>query len=558
MSLLAWPFPEIMTHVGPRGNYSPGIGERPLPNFTRPVIGGGVATAPVGGVVTEDRPMKEREAAVFGAYGLTFSADYYNRVHVVPGQLTLGNLLSAQVRLVEVWNAYFTPNLLSSVDEVGTDGITFIQPQTPPTSYAELESRIHEVQVNTNGPPVINAVYTFNFETEAPTLSITGRRVVIWPFIPETGHDETLEWKTDIIPTFKAEQRLALRHEPRQAFRHQFLLDPDQFSRAKSMATQWAHRVYGIAVWAEASLVRGLSAGAEFVEFPTAFADYREGDLILLWENDRKLEALEITTVEPDGVNLRLPLEQDWNKCYVMPLRFARTLSGVEFSRSHNEYVVARALFDVSQNADLGDNLDFPTYRGKPVLTDRSATVGNIRERIARTIDVFDNGSGPISVDVDNDWVRNAQTIAFVKNTREDIWDLRRWVHARRGRQRAFWLPSWNKDLEVLQNIGEAGTAITVNPIGYPLYYDVKDIMVQLKNGAQHFRRVTSGSTDPDGNEALILDAPFGVEIFVEDIAFVCFMTHCRFDADRITFRHQTGGRVTTTIPVIETPEEAE
>lgn len=509
------------------------------------------------GTITSNLPIREVEQNFDGYKAPSFLDDYYYRVHIRPGVIDLGNLLSEQVRTVEVWSAYFDPKLLSSLTQAGTDGITLAQPETPPTYFAALESRTYTLSVSTNGPPVVDAIYTFNFPDESPTLRITGRRVVLWPFIPETGHDEIMEWKTDILSSYKNEQRLALRTAPRQSFRYTFLLDPDQFSRAKAISTQWAHRVYGIAVWAEASFLEGgLPAGTTFIPFNTAFADYRNDDLVMLWVSDKRLIALEITTVEPGGVHLKLPLEEDWPECFIAPLRLARTLSGVEYSRSHNEYTVASALFDVTQNADLGTDSGFPSYRGKPVMTDRSAIVGDLRERIARTIDVFDNGSGPVHVDTRTDWVRNLQTLSFIKQTRQDIWNLRRWIHARRGRQRGFWLPSWNRDLVILNDVVPTASALTVLPIGYPLYYRIKDIMIQLRNGTRLFVRATSGATDTDGNEVLFLDAQVGTGFAAADVEFACFMTHCRFDSDRVTFRHDEAGRVTVSIPITETPEQ--
>jgi hypothetical protein len=511
-----------------------------------------------GVVHTSNLPISEREEVLPGLWrSPSFLDDYYFRIHVIPGQLVLGNLLSAQVRNVEVWSAYLDPNLLSSLGQVGTDGITLQQPLAPPTYFAALESRTYVVSVNTNGPPVIDATYTFNFEDESPTLKITGRRVVLWPFIPETGHEEFMEWKTDILNSFKNEQRLALREAPRQAFRHAFLLDPEQFTRAKAMTTQWAHRVYGIPVWSEASLLEGgLSMGATFIAFDTSNADYRDNDLVMLWDTDKHLIALEITTVEAGGVNLKLALEEDWPECYIAPLRFARTLSGVEYSRSSNEYVVASALFDVAQNIDLGSELDYPLHRGKPVMIDRSARVGDIKERIARTIDLFDNGSGPIQLDIKTDWVRHLQTLSFIKQSRADLWNLRRWIHARRGRQRSFWLPSWNRDLVILEDVGSTASALTVQNIGYTLYYGVKNIMIQLRNGSRVFVRSTMGSVNPDGNEVLTLDAQVGVSFAAADVDFACFMSHARFDTDRVSFRHGDAGRVTVSIPIAEAPEE--
>lgn len=507
--------------------------------------------------VTNNLPIDLEPKAASVAWRMpTFLDDYYFRVHVKPGVIALGNLLSSQIRTVEVWSAHLSSKLLSSIGQVGTEGITFTQPVAPPTYFAALESRTYTINISTNGPPILDAVYSFHFPAETPTLTVTGRRVVLWPFVPDTGYDETMEWKTDLLDSFNNEQRLALREAPRQTFSHKFLLDEQQFSRAKAISTQWAHRVYGIAVWDEVTpLLNGLTAGSSFIAFDTANADYRDDDLIMLWASDTNLAALEITTVTPTGVNLKLPLDKNWPKCYIAPLRFARTLSGVEYGRAANKYITAKAQFLVTQNKDLGDNGSFPTYRGKPVMTDRSAVVGDLSEKIVRTIDMFDNGSGPIQIDIASNWVRFMQTISFIKNNKADVWKLRKWIHARRGKQRAFWLPSWNRDLVILQDVASTASSITVSPIGYPLYYTVKDIMIQLLNGTRIFARVTSGSTDNDGNEALSLSAQIGTAFATTDIDFVCFMSHVRFDTDLVTFNHRDVGQVSTSIALAETPE---
>lgn len=511
---------------------------------------------PISGTPVLNAPISSYGRPKQGAIAHSFFDDFYFRVHVNPNQIALGNILSSVTRDVEVWNAWPDPKLLSSIGEVGTDGMTLTQPAAPPTTFTALEVRTYSLNISTNGAPVIDALYTFNFPGESPTLKLTGRRVVLWPFVPDTGYDETMSWKTDILGSFNNEQRLALREAPRQAFSYKFLLDEAQFSRAKAISTQWAYRVYGIAVWAEVTpLLNGIAAGATFIAFDTSNADYRDDDLIMLWVSDTQLAAFEITTVTPTGVNLKLPMGTSWPKCYVAPLRFARTFSGIDYKRSSNRYIMASGVFEVTQNKDLGDNGAYPLYRGKPVLTDRSAVVSDLTERIARTIDVFDNGSGPIQVDVAKNWVRHMQTIGFIKNTRAGIWALRKWIHARRGKQRAFWLPSWNPDLIILENVSSAETTIVVSPIGYPLYYGVKDIMVQLKNGTQVFARVLSGSTNGDGNEVLTLSAQIGATFATTDIDFVCFISHARFDSDQVVFSHKDVGQVAATIAIAETPE---
>ena len=486
----------------------------------------------------------------------SFYDDYYNRIHVNPSKLDMGNMLSSQIQNVEVWSAYSVNKLLSSIDQQNTDGILITEPAAAPTIFKPMESRIYTFNISTNGPPLLDADYTFNFPSEPSLLQVIGRRVVIWPFIPETGAEEVMQWKTDILGSFNNEQRIALREAPRQSLSYEFLLDNSQFSRAKAIATQWAHRVYGIAVWSEISKVEStLPIGTTFVPFDTSNSDYRDNDLILMWSSDSVVEALEITTVLGNGVNLKLPLSSTWSNFYVAPLRFARALSGIEFSRTSNKYIGASARFEITTNKDLGNEGTFPTYRGKVVLMDRSAIVGGITERIARSVDTFDNGSGPIEIDIQTNWVRHLQGIAFVKNTKASIWNLRRWIHARRGRQKSFWLPSWNLDIEIVQSVSTSTTTLTILPINYSLFYSVKDILILLKNGTVIFLRAMSATVDTSDNELLALSTPVGYTFDPTDIELSCFMSHCRLDTDQITFKHINHNLIESSIVVMETPE---
>ena len=538
----------------PPAEYSENLQALAAVNNSPPILPYGVAPTYFG-TVQDNLPISEPAASVVGYPATSFLDDYYNRVHILPGVLSLGNLLSSQSREVEVWSAYFEPQLLSDIEAVGDDGITLQGPEDPPTSFAELESRLYSLSISTNGSPVIDAHYTFNFELDTPELVITGRRVVVWPFIPQTKHKEMLEWKTDILPSFNSEQRLALRAAPRQSFSYQFYFDPKQFSKAKAIATQWAHRVYGIPVWSEATRLGSLSQGITEILMDTSFADYRANDIILIWSSDTDYLAAENLSVLADRITLKLPLERSFTNAYVMPMRFSRTLQGIDFKRGPNELIVANGTFQVSANADLGSAVGYPQHRGKDVLTDHTIIVGDLSERISRSITAFDNGSGPISVDVNSNWITSSKSLSFDTLTRQARWAARRWIHSRRGRQRGFWLPSWNQDLRILEDVGSSASALTVEPISYPLYYGVTDIMIQLKNGNRIFARVLSGAKNLDGNEVLTLDSQVGTSFAVADIDLACFMSHVRFNTDRVEINHDVAGRFATMIPAMETPE---
>lgn len=507
------------------------------------------------GQVLSGFPVQELEAQHSGVIAPSFGSDYYERVHVIPGKISVGNLLSTQTRSVEVWNAHLQPKLLSSVSSTGTDGMTLQEPISAPTTFGIFESRFYQLRVSTSGSPVIAATYVFNFPVESPTLGVTGRRVLVWPFMPQTTHKETLEWSTDVVPSYTSEQRLALRQAPRQFFDYTCYLDKVEFSRAKAIATQWAHRVYGVPVWSELSRVGQLSLGATFIPVDTTAADYRENDVVILWESSEKQAAVEITTVHANGVSLKIPLETEFEAAYIAPLRFAMAPEGISFSRAGNEQTVATCRFRVTSNKDLGSDALYPTYRGKSVVTDRTIMVGDITEKIYRSVDTFDNESGVVEVDVTSNKIDHRQVITFSTRSRAERWAARQWIHSRLGRQKSFWVISWNNDLEVVSDFSSASSGFIVNSIDYSLLYSVKDVMILLKDGTKIFKRITGATANEDGTENINFDSAIGTSALASDVEMVSFMSHVRFDTDSVDISHQYNGQVQISIPVMEIPE---
>lgn len=493
-----------------------------------------------------------------GAKLNSYLQDYYFRVHVRPSEVNLGNMLSAETRQVEVWNAYTVSKNLASITALNADNLNLVDPLSLPDTFSANESRIYTLSIPIEGSPAINATYLFNFPSESPPLRIVGQRVVVWPFVPQTKFRERLEWLTDILQPYAAEQRLALRVAPRQSLQYDFQLDPWQYSRAKALSSAWAFRVYGIGVWAEATRLGAVLSGVTSVNLNTTNADYRANDIILLWESDTKFLAVEITSIASGAISLKKPLAMSFLNAFVMPLRVARTLQGSEFSRSNTDITKMRATFQVDRNKDLAGSgyvSAFPQYRGKDVLIDRSVVLGELSERISRSLDIFDNGSAPIVVIPSRGYMDRRETLTFDPQNRTEVWAMRKWLHARRGKQKTFWLPSWNNDLALVKNILASDITISVKGINYASYYGVTDIMVQRTDGTRAFKRALSGAVDVNGDDVLTLESAFGVAIPISSVAFISFIRHVRFDSDSLDLAHDYAGRVSLTVPVIEVPE---
>ena len=465
--------------------------------------------------------------------------DYYNRIHATPTRLDIGNLFTTQSRTFRVWNAYLdSAKTLDSVSESGTEGILITAPATPPTTFAPNEERQYSVSVTLNGPPVIDAAVLLVFEAaNSQTVTITGRRIVVWPWVPQVDYMETLEWQTDVIQAFAGEQRIALRAAPRQGFDHRYYLPSQDLARAQAVVGGWAHRLYGLPLFGEARTVGALTAGLTQLMVDTAHADYRAGGMACVWASVDQFEVVEIAQVLADRLVLVRPLTTSYAAARVMPLRIARTLHGVEFDRVDGRNSFASARWSVTDNAELSGATTMDTYRGADVLPLCRVMVSPISDHIARSVDVFDNGSGVMDTDVQTSYVARTSMATFHADTRAERWALRVFLDRIKGRRGAFWLVSGNADLQIAAPLSSAGNTLQVLPIGYPLYYGVTDICILLNDGTRIYRRVTGGAA-VGGLEHLALDAAPGVTIDASNVRRIMFMRLYRLDADTVEIHH--------------------
>lgn len=516
-----------------------------------------VRTQNASGTRDDYRPLESSRWAIEGERAHSFFLDYYFRIHVDPYELDMGNLISSQTVPIYVWNAYLVPKLLLSITGSGMEGSSLNDPNPPPTTYQALEERTYNLTISTNGPPVIEGELVWNFDGEGdyPHVEIFGRRVVVWPYMPLYNYKEQLEWKTDVIQTYEGEQRLALRVAPRQRFDHQYMLDERQYARMKVISTQWAHRVYGIPLYAEKTYVGTIALNATQILFNTANADYRDESMVAVIRDGQDPVAYEITDVLADRVILKYPMAEAITGAYVAPLRLARTLGGSEFVRIGAGLTRLGAAFDVVDNADLSASVGYPVYKGLPVVPQCPVMIGDMSDRIYRAIDVFDNGSGPMEVDNQFGYMSKTEVVTFSTYTRADRWKVRQFLHSLYGRQKAFWLPSHNPDLILVGDVGASSTDMIVESVDWALYMTSQYIAVDLKNGTRLYNFVISGTTDSVlGQDRLVLETSFGVPVNVADVSKLMFMRKSRLDTDVAELTHPFGETTQVALPTREVP----
>ena len=508
------------------------------------------------GPCTGTQPVQEPVISKGGNHAPGFGMlDWYDRIHVYPTDVELGNLLTSQQRPVTTWNGYVTPVSLNGIQSSNTEGVTLTGNFAFPVVYAPLEVKTYTLVTDVTGPPSIDAGFQFAYSTgQVIVVSVTGKRVVVFPFMPQRGLKESLEWKTDVIKSKSSEQRIMVRYEPRQGFEYDYFLDDNQYARWRALAYGWSHCVFAFPVWTEFTKLGQLVVGTTTLAFSTENADYRTGDVLIIWESDRLFETCEIDSIEQNQVTLSRPTVGSYNSAYVAPLRFGRTLDGLYVERGANKLIKGSVRFSVTDNKDLSDGVGLPTYRGIDVLTDTMYKVGSYSEKVMRDVVVIDNGIATPVVASTRTFTEQMLTVSWACRTRAELWRVRKWLHSRKGRAKPFWLPAGLNDFELVADASSSASLIRVAPIGYSLYYGARDIQIKLKDGTTLRNRVLSGAVDGYGTETLTLENSVGLDLQPSQVEYVCLMHLVRFDSDRIEISYDEDNTATISVPCTEVP----
>jgi hypothetical protein len=499
--------------------------------------------SPGGQTITNNLPVSTAPYVLTGGIAISYFDDYYNRIHIQPPQIDLGNLLSVQTRQATVWNAYMTPHGLGAIQESGTEGITK-SGITAPTVFAPLEERTFTLNVDTDGPATIDARYTFFFSSESPVLLVSGRRVVVFGYAPNWSEPvrERLAWLTDVLLAQSGiEQRVGLRGIPRRALSYS-LLTQDRLASAKleTILLGWQSRLYALPVWTEMQVLAApLAAGSSTIPCQTTDYEFAANGLALLWRAHDQHEAVEIASVGASSITIKSPTVSAWPAgMRLYPVRLARLPQRQRLTRETNHHLSGTVEFELADSpaiaaVDTGD-----TYAGYRVYASSPNWAEPIEVEAMRQLDVLDYETGARLVDDLSGLAALLKSWHWTLGSRAEIVALKKWLAAREGRRVPFWSPTQAEDLKIMAPIGSSAVSITVENIGYARYLagraDRRHIMIETQAGQRFYRAITASSEIDDDTEQIAIDSALGVALQPADIKSVRFLHLTRLESDEI------------------------
>lgn len=495
-------------------------------------------------------PVSSNPAAKNGSKAASFFNDYYERIHITPAALVLGQIVADQTQDIRIWNAYTVPKTLNTITATGADGLSFTD-VLPITLQANHE-RIFVLDIKNVGAPTVDAKFTFTFTSaNTPTLTVTGVRSSVFCFAPNWNDRITdrREWRTDIIEAFDGtEQRRRTRGSPRRQI--EFSLGVEASDRRYLMSSVWdlGARTWQLPVWFDGqALTVDLPIGSTVINIDTSHRDFVIGGVaVLLGEKSRPHEALEILSFTASSITLKRPTVKAWpSGTMIYPARTARLDGSYGTSAFTGDYSTGQVRFDILSPSDWPAALPVTLYRGVPVLTNKPNWLRDPSMDFSRLAERFDDDIG-IATQYDRGGIpKTRQAHDWTMFSKAEVSSLLGLIYGLRGKCGELWVPTWHNDLKVVAAITAGATALQVEWLGYTLHLQAdinrRDIRIELNNGSVFYRRITASSELSSAIESIGIDASLGIAVAITDIAQISFLSLCRSDSDILEIEYWQG-----------------
>lgn len=378
----------------------------------------------------------------------------------------------------------------------------------------------------------------------------------LWPIDGEAV--EGFEWQTDVLTSDAGnEQRIALRSLPRRALEYRYLLTGQDQRTAENTLHGNIGGVWGVPVWFDSTaLPAALSAGETVLTLPAEHRDYAAGGTLVITTGPYAHEVVGIDAVTATTVTLSTPTVQDWPAgARVMPLRFGRIVdasaSGARFTGDALQQVLQFALIGPQPWPAADESSG--NYRSYPVWDAALDWRSNPGTGIERPFDELDTRLSDPLRDLRGGPLSTA-SISTTLNGRAAIGQHRRWLHARRGRQRAFWLPAPAQDLQLAANVAHGAATLDVQHASYAARVEQdpsrRDLDIRLRNGTRIRRRVTGSTVISPTVERLNLDSAIATGFSATAVDRIAWLTLTRLAADVQSLQWWGPDIATTTISV--------
>jgi hypothetical protein len=383
-----------------------------------------------------------------------------------------------------------------------------------------------------------------------------------WPFGPnwKDGLQESLDWNTQVMGMLDGgEQRVQLRTRARRTQDYGFL---ESRSNARLLdRTLWGaqNKRLAMPVWQyKGRLTANALSGATALSFAHELLGVTAGSLVVLMTSETTWEAAEVVSLGSGVVNLTAPLADTWPAgTRVYPVLLCVVQGNVPLVRQTDQAISGHITV-------LGDPLlsdpflpvaDAPfTYNGYEILMVKPDWADGMDASQDYVFDQVDHDTGPIAFFETSDTPQPHRAYRWMMKTRQAVYDFRAFLNRRNGRQKAFYIPSWNDDFRLVTDIGSGATQIRVVDDGFVDFIGVDParchVMIRRTGGGYYLRQITAATKD--GMDALLtINSALGAALTVADCKAIHLVSLYRLESDTVVLQWLTDEVAVSDAPVV-------
>ena len=198
----------------------------------------------------------------------------------------------------------------------------------------------------------------------------------------------------------------------------------------------------------------------------------------------------------------------------------------------------------------------FNSLNGKVFLDGPNAMNRRMAESILQRQIISESLGGSFSAL--SPWATGKRTYVkgFVSSSRSELYDIRRLIHAIRGRQISFYLPTFTNDITVNVKLTNGSESMSINNVGFTRYAQQRGpsrgiLRVVETDGTVHVRDIISSVEVDSQDETLGVDGAWPNDIEIVEIKRIEYVELVRFNTDRIKIEHANSkGDARIMIPV--------
>lgn len=371
---------------------------------------------------------------------------------------------------------------------------------------------------------------------------------IAWTFGTGGDYSEELGWLTDVLkaPTGGTQHR-RLRQSPRTFLAFSALESGarrrwmEVLLRANSAAAWWAPVAMDAGTLASAA-----AATATSLPVPGAgLARYEEGGHVLVvGEDPRRFEVLEVDSTTTDTVELADPLALSWPAgTQVVPVRRCHLAEVPQLARfTSDDTGLVTLRFRLDEPLDTAPAMPGSSYRGFPVF-DSFVPVWTSDPVWApeRETQALDDDVGPVLVADLAGVAMGKVTMQYAAATAADVATFRAALFALAGRWSPAWVPSWAHDLRLAANVSAGASTIDVQgPLlsGRAIEDNHRDLRIELENGSVYYRRITAVAAPSATVDRITLGATLPAAFTVAQVRMISFLTLSVQDSDTNLLRY--------------------